>query len=1175
MTEWNFFCKRHCQGIALAVLSLVAMCSGPLLALDFDALEGADGAKLVPLTHVTPEQGQRLLARLKLATASPLPGMKALLITAKPDDLRKAVAFLDVVDSPEQYDIKQLGVASGAILPTNEEIEAAVGNISIGTFMNPPRTGKPRALIDVHGGMIVAVAPIFQLQDIALAVELGPDVLKRRRGDRPAAPTAPTVQARAMLESDFSAQVAYVPRGPEASHTGQRRQEVQKRVEEIRPRTAQNQGLFAEMPRPEMAAPRSFGAAGEPLAEENTMPADDVRTSTPVGLEEQHAESTDVAEPNILEPVVEESGGLEPGQIVPTQTNELTPNRATTVGDVNRPMPAGARVQAVPDVGSYEPAGLFNGDRIVDMELPDALPVVDLLDLVGKYTNLTYLYDPSQVSGNVTLKLNGTLRGQMKVRDLYLLLESVLKFRDLAMTRHKDNVVTIVPVSDALKIDPQLVGPGEPDLRAGDVVVTRVFDLRYIDAESAKNLLDGMQLSVDVTPITERSTLIVTAYAYRMARIEQLLQMVDKPGDPRKFKYRQLKYTMARSLAEKVKALAEQLESVSVTVGAPEPETSTPARLPGETTAAYTARVNRLRALAASRARTGAAAASAEAPTKPAVYLDADERTNRILMIGLEEQLEVVDDLIDALDVEQQDLRTLRLYRLEFVDAEEASNKLVELGIITRAPETTRSSSRITRTGTPSAANPAAAAAAARAATAAAMTTPETEVTEEGPVEQPQVVVIESTNSLLVNATAEQHAQIQTIIGYVDSEMLATEIPYKIYPLENSSPEGLAEVLESLIQETTQNQDPEGKIQTTVISRREEIRIVPDPNTYSLIVYASKKNQEWISNLVQQLDKRRPQVLIDVTLVEITKTDQFNYDLNIVQSLPNLVNTSGLTGTLISGSETVAPITSSDIVSKLLDSDRSQYADFQSNSGSFRGFYGDKHINALLDAVQSKNYGRVLAKPKILVNDNQPGTIKTTDTTYVEKTSSIPISTAGAGTNADLITTATDYTPYEAGLELNITPHISEGDLLRLDVSLIRSDFRPTEDAKKPPDTTASEISTAVTVPDGSTIILGGLIRLNQNKGGKKVPILGDLPLLGGLFRSASNSDNQSKLYVFVKAEVIRPDQSLAHGRDELERLSERNRLAFEQHESQFQTYQSWPGIKPAPVDPPKVLDAQ
>jgi general secretion pathway protein D len=244
---------------------------------------------------------------------------------------------------------------------------------------------------------------------------------------------------------------------------------------------------------------------------------------------------------------------------------------------------------------------------------------------------------------------------------------------------------------------------------------------------------------------------------------------------------------------------------------------------------------------------------------------------------------------------------------------------------------------------------------------------------------------------------------------------------------------------------------------------------------------------------------------------------------------------------------------------------------FQSNSGLFTGFYADRHIQALLQAVQSKNYGRVLAKPKILVNDNEPGVIKTTDTTYVERRSSVPVTSSGTGSQQNLIETSLDYTAYDAGITLNITPHISEGHLLRLDISLVRSDFLPTEDQAKPPDTTASEVTTAVTVPDGSTIILGGLLKLNQNKGGKKVPLLGDVPLVGGLFRGVNNSDKQSKLYVFVKAEIIRPTDSAG----ELETLSQRNRDAFEQHEAKFQTYQNWPGVKPKPVEPAKVLDAR
>lgn len=350
-------------------------------------------------------------------------------------------------------------------------------------------------------------------------------------------------------------------------------------------------------------------------------------------------------------------------------------------------------------------------------------------------------------------------------------------------------------------------------------------------------------------------------------------------------------------------------------------------------------------------------------------------------------------------------------------------------------------------------------------------------------------------------------------------------------------------------------------------SMKLSVAVSPLPETQTLFVHASRKNQDWLADLIEKLDKRRSQVLIDATLVEVTEAESFTYDLNLIQSFPDLTATSGLTGQIMEG------VTSADILDRLAASGRDQFIDLQSDRGKFTGFYGDEDIHILLQAMQSKNYGRVLAKPKLLVNDNEPGTIKTMDTTYVPIASSIPVSTGG-GENATLVQTELQYQSYEAGITLDITPHISEGNLLRLDIALTRSDFLETEDPERPPNTRSNEVTTTVTVPDGSTIILGGLLKANQNKGGTKVPILGDIPLLGGPFRSINNRDTQSKLYIFVKAEIIRPAGVLAQGMDDLKAISERNRIVFEEHEAQFQRYEDWPGIKSTPVQPEKVLEA-
>ena len=1002
--------------------------------------------KIFPLKFISVEQGKKYLTDAGIGTVSHFPDSTALLVTAKPDELIKAMVILNLVDCQRQFEVRTVFSASVAEnLPSGELIAAKVGDISIGSFFNPPAVNaKARAILDIHNNAVIVVAPVRLLEKILSTVRQLSNLL------------------------------------PFASQTKQRRL------------TQGKLGTAGKWKSPELA--RS-DVSGLHFAAKDKI----------------------ITQPNAVQ---------------------------TTLEQEMPELPAAVR--------PYEPEPIPNGDDVLQLSLPDRLSITEFLGFVGEYLQLNYLYDPLKVKGNITLRFHGRLRGPIKLKELYPLLESVLHFHGFVMTR-RGNVVSIVPTTEAQNIDPDFYSEAK-GIEPGDAVITRVFKLQHIDTASAKNLLTGMRLTTSITVITETKTLIVTGYAYRMPRIQALLDMVDKPGEPKKFRFRQLQYTMAKTLAPKVQTLAEQLGTVSITIAAVAPAPYTPSRRkPGESTARYLAR-RRAEAAAIARRKAVLSAAPAE-PAKPTVYLDADERTNRILMIGLDEQLDAVEELIDTLDVAQQDLRTLKLYKIEYVDAEEAKKKLEELGIINPSP-TTYSSSRITGGAKPPTLT-------TRISTTRARTTrtQATGAAAKSLVGEPQVVVVEPTNSLLVNATAEQHIQIVQILSYVDSEMEEEEIPYKIYPLENQSPEHLATILEPLVQETVL--DKEGKIQEVIKKQEEQITIVPDPNTFSLIVYASKKNQVWIGELIDKLDKRRPQVLIDVTLVQISKADAFDYDLNLIQSFPDLVSTSGLTGAIMPG---VAE--GSSLVSKLLESGRDHFIDFQSNGGSGTGFYGDRHINFLLTAMQQKDYGRVLAKPKILVNDNEPGTISTGDTTYVTKQTGTIIQGV-AGT----VQTAVEYEGYEAGITLEITPHISRGDLLRLDITLTRSDFG-TITGEKPPDTQSSDINTTVTVPDGSTIILGGLLKLNQSKGGTKVPLLGDIPLVGGLFRSTSNSDIQRNLYVFVKAEIMRPDDEGFAGAD-MKRISDRNREAFEKHEIEFQEYHDWPGIKPRAMEPFKVLDAQ
>ena len=1083
-------------GKALAVLMAVTLFSGGsyLFAADQKNALGPVGVKGFSLKHISAQQGRQFLAGLKLGTVSQLPGTNMLLLTARPGEITKAAAVLELVDADakEQFVVKAICPASQAKnLPPKERIAAVIGNISLGDFSNPPEPNAvARAIIDVHNDVVLAIAPASLAEKIISAIE---------KLQKPDAQQTPPPAAEPNKPS------------PPGATNG---------LAQIMQKLLADTGTE---PKPDVNEVLVQAEPNEPKPQPKPEPPISPRTEPELKPEPQTAPS----------PKIEQKAAeiITPSKIVEPNATVVSP---------------------------YKPGPVPNGEETLRLDLPDNVDIVMLLGLAGQYLGLDFMYDPNEVKGAVTLKLQGKLKGPIKVKELYPLLESALNFRNFVMTR-KGNLVTIVPKDKALEIDPTLLADADKavPIKYGDVVITRVFELKHVDTTSAVNLLKGMKLGTDVSPIPGAKKLIVTEYAYRMPRVDRLIEMIDKPGEPKKFTFRQLQYTMARTLAQKVKTLAEQLGTVSITIPELAAEEYTPSpRAPNETEQAYNLRIARERALwAAKQAQAQRPAqprfqaptqAPQPEPTTPTVYLDADERTNRILMIGLQDQLKDVEELIDALDVEQQDLRTLQLYRIEHVGAEEVKNKLAELGII--SPSQTAASQRITTAATRA------------AAPGQPPTMPTTTAeTKEALIEEPQVVVIEQTSSLLVNATAEQHARITTIISYVDSKAETTSMPYVVYPLENQDPNQLQAVLEKLIMETTTKEDKEAKIVTTEKTTRrkeEEIVIVADPKTYSLIVYANKENQQWISNLVKQLDEYRPQVLLDVTLVEVTKMDEFNYDLDVISSFPDLTETSGLT----------------DVITDLSEAKRDRFIDLQSKSGVGTGFYGDRHINALLDAVQKKNYGRILARPKLLVNDNEPGKIDATESTYVarKETSYIP----GAQQGSSIPVDKEIFEKYDAGITLDIEPHISKGDQLRLTITMSRTDFRMgAVTTGKPPDQVKSEVTTVVTVPNSTTIILGGLERLKQSKGGTKIPLIGDLPIVGGLFRSAANADEQSRLYVFVKAHILRPGEEPS-AKSDIEIVSRKNRDRFETYEEEMQKYEDWPGIKPKPMDPAKVLES-
>jgi len=159
--------------------------------------------------------------------------------------------------------------------------------------------------------------------------------------------------------------------------------------------------------------------------------------------ENRPAETAKPAETPAQEPT-----NLQPGQVVPStpaqtapQPVEAKPQAQAQPAEIKTTAAVAAPQAKAPS--RYEPEEFPNANEVVDLVLQERMPIIQLLDLVGKKLNLSYVYNPEEVKGEVSFKLNGELKGSMTVKHLYLLLESVLKSNNLVTTRHKGNIVTI------------------------------------------------------------------------------------------------------------------------------------------------------------------------------------------------------------------------------------------------------------------------------------------------------------------------------------------------------------------------------------------------------------------------------------------------------------------------------------------------------------------------------------------------------------------------------------------------------------------------------------------------------------------------------------------------------------------------------------------------------------
>jgi general secretion pathway protein D len=385
-----------------------------------------------------------------------------------------------------------------------------------------------------------------------------------------------------------------------------------------------------------------------------------------------------------------------------------------------------------------------------------------------------------------------------------------------------------------------------------------------------------------------------------------------------------------------------------------------------------------------------------------------------------------------------------------------------------------------------------------------------------------KIMVDPRTNSLLVMAMPDDMPRIKELVARLDVEVIERDRTYHIYKLENVSADDLSKTLENFIKDagrittgatsTGAGGRPGTAAATTssTSAARNEIVVVPDKATNSLLIAANRTRYEEVLELIRRLDQRQDQVLIETALIELTGSNLLDIGVE-------------LGGVDLPGSGTGAFGVTSFGLSTFQDTNNDGIPDVKVPNGAngtppqglTAGILNGKNFSLpiLVYALKMRRDTNVLSVPSVLVNNN--GTAK-----VVSKDQEPTTTVTALGASAQTQQSFGQYV--DAGITLQISPTISASRYLRLKVTLEVSTFIGAVSGAIPPPKVTRTIDTVLNVPDGDTMVIGGIVSDTKSRTSNGVPWLADIPILGYLFKRQSDELDRTTLYFFVTPHIMK-----------------------------------------------------
>jgi general secretion pathway protein D len=700
-----------------------------------------------------------------------------------------------------------------------------------------------------------------------------------------------------------------------------------------------------------------------------------------------------------------------------------------------------------------------DGQKLISMSF-DQADIDHVLKFMAEQSGKTIVKDPG-----VQTKVTIVSTAKITMADAFRVLSALLSVKGYAMIEDEE-IVRIVPKKAAT----QVPGPIGVDggARRLDQYVTQIVEIQHIDATKLKDDLKPLVPEEQGVLIAnaDTNTLVIVDTASNVNRLLAIIKELDtERAEALTYDVIPLKFADAEELATELKELFQT-----------------------ETPAAGNQQEQRRRMMMGMGGEGGPPGGPGGAQpgqgaqglmsVKGQVKIVAEKRTNSLVISASAENVKSIKEIVAKIDVDLSPEIEAKFVPLKFADATTLADQINSLY---EDPNNPSSSRRRSPFG---------------GMFSFGFGFGGQQQTRQNAMTGNRVVPDVRTNSLVVTADKENMTQILDVIKQLDVPAQIAEV-VKAIPLENAVADTVAETLTSLLQGSTrgrgffffslfgqQNQGGEAPL-----DQLQRVNVVADAPTNTIILTGPKDTFEILEQIIKQLDRRVPQVYIEVLIVDVTldKETRLGVQWSLIdRSLFGDSSASGTAGTLFEGLAGAGlPGLSYSLIS---------------NS-----------IQAFLRTLEGRSNVEILSTPNIIATDNTAATITIGE--------SIPYLAASQQTTVGGLQQTVEF--IDVSTKLVVTPHVNQRETISLDVNQTVDALLSFDEKLLAPRIAKRQAQTTVEVSDGQSIIIGGIISKQRSLTIQGVPILRRLPIIGPLFEDKQRKFTRSELLVFLTPHII------------------------------------------------------